>query len=270
MNCKSWQNSVNLHSSFRLGSTSYVYPGDLLFNVERLAGAVSDIELVLFELDSGESNFPSPAEVALLANRAAHADFTYTVHLPLDLCWTPSAPSRSLDKAQQVIELISPLRPHAYIFHIDGTGIDEPHWQAHALHAVETLLPLVETPEQLALENLESYAPEHLLPLFAALPIRRALDIGHLWKSGRDPLPLLDVWLPHTTVVHLHGMADQDHQSLAVMAPAQLDPVVARLLDWQGVVTLEVFEDDFFTSRDALSQSIKRINRADCRFVAPD
>jgi nicotinate-nucleotide--dimethylbenzimidazole phosphoribosyltransferase len=255
---------------FRLGSTSYVYPGDLLFNVERLAGTVADIELVLFDLDSGESNLPSPADVTRLAELAALAGSTYTVHLPLDLQWTPSAPARSLDKARRVIELTAPLHPHAYIFHLDGTGIDEPHWQVQALKAIERLLPLVETPTQLALENLESYAPEQLLPFFAALPIRRALDIGHLWKSGRDPLPLLDAWLPHTTVVHLHGMADWDHQSLAVMNPAQLDPVVARLLDWQGVVTLEVFEDDFFTSRNALYQAIERINGSIPRCDAPD
>ena len=40
-------------TTFRLGSTSYVYPDDILPNVQRLAqaGDVDDIELVLFEVE---------------------------------------------------------------------------------------------------------------------------------------------------------------------------------------------------------------------------
>ena len=118
----------------------------------------------------------------------------------------------------------------------------------------------MDDPRQLALENLENYAPEYLLPLFGAFPIRRTLDVGHLWKMGRDPLPLLADWLPATRVVHLHGMAATDHQSLAVIAPAQLDPIVQRLLHWRGVLTLEVFEYDFFTSHAALLAAIERVH----------
>ncbi len=36
---------------FRLGSTSYVYPDDILPNVRKLMSSVDDIELVLFEVD---------------------------------------------------------------------------------------------------------------------------------------------------------------------------------------------------------------------------
>jgi len=37
---------------FRLGSTSYVYPADLVTNARQLAGRVDDIELVLFETEN--------------------------------------------------------------------------------------------------------------------------------------------------------------------------------------------------------------------------
>jgi len=47
----------------RLGSTSYIYPADLLTNTRQLAGVVQDIELVLFELPNGESNFGELADV---------------------------------------------------------------------------------------------------------------------------------------------------------------------------------------------------------------
>lgn len=249
--------------AFRLGSTSYVYPGDLVYNVEHLAGMVQDIELILFETPSGESNVPQPATVARLAKLAHAHTLTYTVHLPADLRHTPGSQHPSLAQAQRVIELTAPLEPHAYVFHVEGTGAGEPAWLDQAHEAVAALVGMAGDPGRLALENLESYAPEALAPIFDAFPIRRALDIGHLWKAGRNPLPVMAAWLPHASVVHLHGMAATDHQSLAVTAPAQLDPLLAGLLDWPGVLTLEVFEDDFFTSRDALSAAIARICGAD-------
>lgn len=248
--------------AFRLGATSYVYPGDLIHNVERLAGQVQDVELVLFELATGESNLPTPAEVERLAALAAAHDITYTVHLPRDLrhdaAYGAAQDDPSLRMAARVMDMTAPLRPHAYVFHLDGAGVDEPGWTDQALRAVTALLDRVAAPQQLALENLESYPPEALLPVFAALPIACTLDVGHLWRVGRDPLPVLDAWLPHARVVHLHGMAEYDHRTLALAAPVQLDPVVERLLSWGGVLTLEVFEDDFFTSRAALLASIDR------------
>jgi sugar phosphate isomerase/epimerase len=245
-----------LNSAFRLGSTSYVYPGDLLYNIERLAGQVDDVELVLFELASGESNLPSLAVVKQMATLAARHQLTFTVHLPYDLRASPTGVHPSLHMAKRVIQLMSPLLPHAYIFHLEGAGIEQPDWSDQASRAVEALLPLVDTPQQLALENLENYALDHLLPIFARFPICRTVDIGHLWKAGCDPLPVLNDWLPHASVVHLHGMAEQDHQSLAVMPLEQLRPIVQRLCTWPGVLTLEVFEADFFTSRAVLEQLV--------------
>lgn len=247
---------------FRLGATSYVYPGDLVHNVERLAGQVQDVELVLFELATGESNLPSAGEVRRLAELGAAHGLTYTVHLPRDLrhgaAHRRAFDDPSLRMAVRVVDLTAPLAPHAYVFHLDGTGVGETGWAEQAIRAVSALLEWGASPQQLALENLESYPPEALLPVFAQLPIARTLDIGHLWRVGRDPLPVVEAWLPQARVVHLHAMAGFDHRSLALAAPAQLDPVVERLLGWDGVLTLEVFEDDFFTSHAALLASVER------------
>jgi sugar phosphate isomerase/epimerase len=220
---------------------------------------VEDIELVLFDLASGESNLPTLAQVAQLANLAAQHQLTYTVHLPLDLRFTAHTPHPSLKMAERIIELTAPLQPYAYVFHLDGDRVEQPDWLDQAQQALATVISLVAQPQTLALENLESYDPEFLEPLFAAFPIARALDIGHLWKAGLDPLPILTRWLPQTRVIHLHGMAAHDHQSLMVMAPVQLDPILRCLSGWAGVLTLEVFEDDFFTSRTALAQTLHRI-----------
>ncbi|HVO70339.1 MAG TPA: cobamide remodeling phosphodiesterase CbiR [Aggregatilineaceae bacterium] len=248
---------------FRVGSTSYVYPADILPNVERLAadGDGDDIELILFEVDDGPNNLPDGSTVWRLIDLAARHGLTYTVHLPLDLQFGGSGAvqHQSLVKAERVIKTTLPLDPFAYVFHLDGAGVGESGWVAQALKALEQVIGWAGRPERLAVENLEAWEPAHLDPILEALPISRTTDIGHLWKMGRDPLTVLESWLPRTRVIHLHGLGDCDHKSLALMPPARLDPVVRCLRSYHGVVTLEVFDTaDFFSSRKALLDSAAR------------
>ena len=70
----------------------------------------------------------------------------------------------------------------------------------------------------------------------------------------------LETWIDRARVVHLHGIADRDHVSLALVPPDRLDPVVDLLVThFSGVVTLEVFDrEDLRTSLAALRASIER------------
>jgi adenosylcobalamin phosphodiesterase len=249
---------------FRLGSTSYVYPADILPNVERLTaqGDVDDVELILFEIDDGPNNLPDEAVVKRLADLATSCALTYTVHLPLDLrlAANGSAQHESLVKAERVIKATLPLEPFAYVFHLDGQGVMEPGWTAQALRALDAAIGWIGQSERLAVENLESWDAGYLDPILDRLPISRTVDIGHFWKMRRDPLSVLDAWLPRARVIHIHGVAERDHKSLACMPPAVIDPVTARLMDFRGVITLEVFETaDFFDSRTALLESVSRV-----------
>ena len=70
---------------FRIGTTSYIIPDEIIPNVRYLAGLVDDIELVLFEVDDGPNNLPDAAAIKELQSLAARHQLTYTVHLPLDL-----------------------------------------------------------------------------------------------------------------------------------------------------------------------------------------
>lgn len=251
---------------FRVGSTSYVYPDDILPNVERLAadGDVDDIELILFEVDDGATNLPDSHTIDRLCSLAAQHSLTYSVHLPLDLALAAdgSAQHQSLFKAERVIRLTQPLTPSAYVFHLDGQGVQTANWIDRALRALEIVISWVDEPSLLAVENLETWSPHYLEPILERLPISRTTDIGHLWKTGVSPLNVLDAWLPRTRVIHLHGIGERDHKSLALMPAEQLDPVVAALLrmPYCGVLTLEVFETaDFFSSRAALLESVARV-----------
>lgn len=254
---------------FRLGSTSYVYEAGLLDNVERLAGErlVDDIELVLFEVENGPTNFPDTATTQALADIAAAAGLTFTVHLPLDLRHDADGEHPSLRLGRRVVEMTRPLGPLAWVFHLDGTDIDKPGWLDQASRAVETALRWVASPDLLALENLENYDPARLEPVYAAFPISRALDIGHLWKQGLFFNTLKDFGgQDRLRVIHLHGCVDapdgrrEDHVSLAQAPPAQLDAAIRALAGFEGALTLEVFgEADFLSSRAALLQSYNRV-----------
>jgi sugar phosphate isomerase/epimerase len=244
-----------LGTLYRLGSTSYVWPADILPNVRRLGPLVDDVELVLFEVDD-YSNLPGAATVSELGDLSQGHDLTYTVHLPLDL--TLAHPP-SLEKAGRVIACTRDLAPWAFVLHLDGKRVEsnpEPEvlalWQQEAYRVLDSLTEMVGDAALLCVENLENYAPECFVPLLEQIPVGLCVDVGHLWLTGRDPLPFLDEHLDRTRVIHLHGIGERAHQSLAHQGTERVAPVLEllRKRSYQGVVTLEVFgRTDFFSSR---------------------
>jgi len=245
---------------FRLGTTSYIIPDDILPNAHYLAGKVRDIELILFEVDDGASNLPSREVIDELLLIAEEHDLTYTVHLPLDLKLGAdgSEQDQSLVKARRVIECTSGLNPWAYVLHLDGRSVRTSteaaligRWQDQSVRALEIVAGWAGGAAKLAVENLETYPLDFIQPVLDRIPVSRCVDIGHLWLDGYDPIPYLRAALPRTRVVHMHGIAERDHRSLAFMLPEKVSEVWKELIcaDYQGVLTLEIFsEEDFLSS----------------------
>jgi sugar phosphate isomerase/epimerase len=250
--------------AMRLGTTSYIYRADIITNVTRLAGKVSDVELVIFEANS-DSDLPDKATVDQLARLATDHAMTYTVHLPLDLGLPGN--SDSLQTALKVVRVTRELSPHAFIIHLDGNaeaGSKELNrWVDDSCGVLQALGKELGTLDRLCAENLDGQSPAMVSALLDKLPVSCCVDVGHLWKQGIDPLPLLDLWLPRCRVVHIHGVFKGDHKALSVMPEAILDPVVELLSDrFDGVVTLEVFsDDDFEKSLGAFLASTGRLSR---------
>jgi sugar phosphate isomerase/epimerase len=194
-------------------------------------------------------------------------DLTYTVHLPLDLRLSAvgDATHASMLKAQKVIACTRGLDPWAYVLHLDGRDVKDgagsavvAKWQDQTVRALEIAAGWVGGAEKLAVENLESYPLDFIMPIIERVPVARCVDIGHLWLDGHDPLPYLAAALPRTRVIHLHGLAERDHKSLAHMPPEKLNPVVAALArsGYNAVLTLEVFgQADFESSVLALARA---------------
>lgn len=249
---------------FRLGTTSYIIPADILSNVRYLAGKVQDVELVLFEVDDGPNNLPKHEDIAELINIAAGNDLTYTVHLPLDLCLAEDGSPRhvSLQKARRVIDCTGKLAPLAYVLHLDGKSVrngarseDMLRWQEQAFRSLEIVGEWTGGTEKLAVENLEGYPKDFYESVLEKIPVSRTVDIGHLWLDHHDPVAYLQAALPRTRVIHIHGIAERDHKSLAHVPQEKLRAVLDELIraEYSGVLTIEVFsEDDFLTSCAAI------------------
>ena len=254
---------------FRIGTTSYIVEDDLVANARFLAGKMSDMQLVLFELPNGPSNIPSPATVAELAHIGRSANLTYSIHLIDDLV-TADRQHPTLRRCQRLIELFAPLQPSAYVLHLDGRAVREAAfaddalqlWQHERYRALQQLAEWTGDGKRLTVENLEGYPPELVTSVVEQANVSRCVDVGHLWLDGVDPLPALQAARSRTRMIHLHGLNEgRDHQSLAHLPSAQLDAVVRWLLEtkYGGLVTLEIFgEADFVSSLHALTVSIER------------
>jgi len=263
---------MNIHSlPFRLGTSSYIIPADIMPNAHYLAGKVRDIELILFEVDDGQTNMPSSEVIDELIKLAALYDLTYTVHLPLDLKLGADGSEQdiSLIKAHKVIELTRRLDPWAYVLHLEGKEVRDSkdlavllHWQDQAVRALEIVAEWAGGAEKLALENLEHYPQDFTQAVLDRIPVSRCVDVGHLWLDGVPVLPYLKKALPRTHVIHMHGIDERDHSSLNHIHPQEMDELFRTLLnaDYRGVLTLEIFsESDFLSSIEAIKDSLKRI-----------
>jgi sugar phosphate isomerase/epimerase len=239
---------------FRLGTTSYVIPDEIIPNVRFLADRVDDVEIVLFETE-GLSSIPSPEIVRELKDLAAAHDLTYTVHLPIDIHSGHADAGerrRAIDACRRIFERMAPADPFAYILHLAGdrrggsASGDLPRWQARHLDSVRTLIQEV-PPDRLCIENLD-YPFGAVSGIVRELGLSVCTDIGHLLRYARDVSAHLDRYLPQTRVVHLHGIENgADHGSIHHLDAGFRGALLDRLAEAgaaERVVTLELFSEE--------------------------
>lgn len=261
---------------WRLGTSSYIIPDDILPNVRYLADKVDDVELVLFESKEA-SNLPTRAVIRELNVLAADNDLTYTVHFPLDVypgAADPGERRRTLETYRRIIGLTEELCPFGYVLHLtpDMYGRlpskDMSGWLGSLDWSLEALLRtgLVES-RMLCAETL-SYPFELVTPLVERYDLAVTLDIGHVWLMGYDAVANCAALLPRTRICHLHGvsgLADeggQDHRGLGVTEPSRVEFFLRALAaqiredEVQRVLTLEIFSQEHLeNSLEVLAQS---------------
>lgn len=255
---------IRTHFPFRLGTTSYIVPDDILPNVRALAETVADIELVVFESDE-ISNLPTPEVAEELRALAEAHHLTYTLHLPMD-AYLGSADETvrraGVGKCLRVIDRLQPARPFANVLHFHHESFpnafpidDLPRWQAALHDSVRELLDAGVSPRSLCIETL-SYPFAWIEDLVFAHDLSICLDVGHLLLKDYDIPAHLERYWERTRIVHLHGIYEgRDHCDIAAIDTQVIASLMARLCASAEprVLTLEVFnESDLVKSLERL------------------
>jgi sugar phosphate isomerase/epimerase len=254
---------------FRLGTTSYIVPDEILPNIEFLAPMVDDVQLVLFESDE-ISNLPDADTIAGLLAWKERADLSYTVHLPLDARLGSADEEErgaSVGKYRRVIELTRELDPHAWIAHLDGRRRgDEPaedldDWRAALATSLTGVLETGIDSRRLCVETLD-YPLELVEGLIVGHDLSVCVDVGHLLLAGRDVGECMEAFAKRTRVVHLHGVRDgRDHVQIGTLEQTLVREVVERVARpgaGQRVLTLEVFSGEDFELSMEFMDVLKR------------
>ncbi len=242
----------------RLGTTSYIYPADMLTNIEKIvrsAPVIRDIELLAFESAKDLSDLPTPKEIERLCELAADHDLTYTVHLPMDL--RLAGPQAEIAQAVAVIKHFEAVCPVAYITHLAAEDSpDFAQWLDCSLRSVGEILTASDVCERFCVETLETHTEEMLSALASEFPCPLCVDVGHFWAMALDPLPFLRRRLERAKVIHIHGVGRRDHKSLGLMPIETLTPTAKFIQErFDGVLTIEVFNKaDLMESLEVLSR----------------
>lgn len=252
---------------FRLGATSFIYPGGWLANAERLAPRFDDIEILFFEA-AGDDDLPGAAECAGLLTLKQRSGITYSLHTPLAASLASPDEARRTASVALVRRALAGARfaPDCAVLHIYlGEMEHDPRpptdlaaWRRQARRSLEAVIASGWRSVDLCIEVLD-YDFALIAPVVEDLDLSIALDVGHLARDGGDEQALLCRHLDRTRIIQWHGTdpADRDHRSLRHYPRDRARRLVRTLIerDYRGVLTLEVFRaDDLEESRAMVAQ----------------
>jgi sugar phosphate isomerase/epimerase len=246
---------------FKLCTTTFIYPADWVANARALGRSFDELELLLFESAQPDS-LPTRETVCTLAKIAAELDFTWNVHLPIDI--HPGHTDRAMrqqagDVIKRVIDRVAPLFPNTHTLHLPGiigrsdeTSVKK--WQDRSHETLAQITRYGINGSRLTIENIPDYPLELALPLIDAFGLEICLDIGHLLIGGASIASAFKTFGDRVTLMHIHGVAQgRDHRSLARLPKIERAALFNGLKKFTGVVSLEVFsKKDLMTSLECL------------------
>ena len=237
----------------RIGTTSFIYPGGWLHNVERLAPRFDDVEILFFE--DGPGAYPDAGECRALAMCKREHQLSFSLHTPLCASLASEDAARraaGVDAVRRAMDAAALLEPEHYVLHVylgDGERAPRPAdldaWRERAAGSLRQLIGHGAAPRQLCVELLD-YDFALIEPVIEALDLSIALDVGHGVRDGRDELGEIERYLPRARLLQWHGTspAGRDHLSLRHYPRERARALLALLnaRGYTGVLTLEVFD----------------------------
>ena len=252
---------------FRLSTTSYIYPDQIIPNVIRLAPFLDEIELVLFESEELD-NYPDEAQMKDLMNLSIHQGVDFNVHLPIDIFLgdeSEEVRSQGISIVKKIIERTLYLNPSTYTLHFDlrdRSGREETDiqtWRRRIIRSTEGIAECGIESNRISIETL-GYPFEWIEDIIKKFGFSICLDIGHILIYGQD-LPLyLKKYLPNTSIIHLHGFQNGiDHLGIDKLNGKTVDFILSHLQNYGGILSIEVFSfDDLKRSLEILEKEWER------------
>lgn len=233
---------------FRIATTSYIFPDNIIPNVSKLGNFFDEIELVLFE-SLPPSSLPTEEDIRHLTHLKQQMDITYNVHLPYDIALTDPDPMRqdmAVHVLTTVLKLTQPLDPTTYTLHIpvyekkvDTAFINATSRQLSRL--LDSGIDAGIEPQKISIETLD-YPIEWLDPLLNRYDLSVCMDFGHLIRYGYDPEQLFKKYKNKIVIIHLHGVQNKrDHGHLNLLSEKERTVIADILKQFKGILSLEVF-----------------------------
>ncbi len=234
---------------FRVSTTSYIIPDNIVQNVLFLSGYVDEVELVFFETFE-KSNFPDQKEIDELRHISEENNITYSVHLPAEVFLgdpDPKSRRKDCDKVLRFYDRALLLEPDSFILHLDRRASsrevinDTRALLENLWDSIEYLKRQGMELKRVAVENLD-YSLSLVQSIVAAARMSYCVDLGHLIFYGLDLEQEINKFLHKSIAVHLHGTVDSmDHRSLDGIGEREWMIIESALASYQGSVSIEVF-----------------------------
>jgi len=245
---------------FKLSTTSYIFPDEIVPNVVRLGPFFDEIELVFFESERPDSVL-DPVQIDHLIELSRLHRLGFNIHLPLDLslgdeCDDVRTHGTSVTKT--MIERTLPLNPSLYTLHLDFMNPPTPSllrgkeeefvrekdveaWRRRVSRSLKEILNNGIEANRISIETL-AYPFEWIEDRVKEFGFSICLDIGHILTHGYDLRQYLKSYLPRTSIVHLHGVhKGSDHVGIEKLPGPDLNLILSALRQYHGIVSIEVF-----------------------------
>jgi len=268
---------------FKLATTSYIYPDQIIPNVGKIGPYLDEIELVLFE-SKREDDLPDEGEITALINLSSRLDVGFNIHLPIDIYLgdeNEGVRSKGVSIVKEVFGRTLRLNPSVYTLHLDlknppvppfikggrrgdfpkgstGRSVREEDlggWRVRLLRSMEEILECGIETRRISIETL-GYPFEWIEDIVRKFDFSICLDVGHLLVNGLD-LPLyFRKYLSDTSIIHLHGVENgTDHLGVDKLENGIIDRILSQLQHYRGIVSIEVFSfDDLKRSLEVLEE----------------
>jgi len=252
---------------FRLGTTSYIYPDQIVPNVAKLAPFLDEIELVLFESE-GQDNYPDEVELKNLMNFCLKGKVGFNVHFPIDIFLgdkNEEVRFKGISVVKKVIDRTLCLKPSLYTLHFDlrdKNGREETDikaWRSRIIRSAGEMMEWGIESKRISIETL-SYPFEWIEDIVREFGFSICLDIGHMLIYQQDIQGYLKKYLSQTSIIHFHGIENGvDHLGIERLNGKMVDWILSKLQRFTGTLSIEVFSlDELKNSLEVLEQRWKK------------